>query len=85
MGINISGSNFRSNLVRLAHKTVCYFCQKNIDNVDFKDTELLSRFVSGFYKVKPRKKTNLCSYHQKKIAIAVKRARQMGLMAYLPK
>ena len=34
---------------------------------------------------KPRKKTNLCLYHQKKIATAVKRARQMGLLAYTPK
>jgi len=64
---------------------MCYFCQKNIDNVDFKDTELLSKFVSGFYKIKPRKKTNLCSYHQKKTSTAIKRARQMGLLAYTPK
>jgi small subunit ribosomal protein S18 len=64
---------------------VCYFCQKNIDNVDFKNIELLSKFVSGFYKIKPRKKTNLCSYHQKKIAIAVKRARQMGLLPFIVK
>ncbi|MFH1968662.1 MAG: 30S ribosomal protein S18 [bacterium] len=64
---------------------MCYFCQKNVDNIDFKDTETLARYVSGFYKIKPRKKTNLCSYHQRKIANAIKRARQMGLMAYTPK
>ena len=64
---------------------MCYFCQKNIDNVDFKNVELLSKFISGFYKIKPRKKTNLCAYHQKKISTAVKRARQMGLLAYTPK
>ncbi len=64
---------------------MCYFCQKNIDDIDFKNTEMLSRYVSSFYKIKPRKKTNLCSYHQKKIAVAIKRARQMGLMAYVPK
>jgi len=64
---------------------MCYFCQKNIADVDFKDTATLSRFVSGFYKIKGKKKTGLCSKHQKKIANAVKRARQMGLMAYTPK
>ena len=64
---------------------MCYFCQKNIDAIDFKDITTLSRFVSGFYKIKPRKKTNLCLRHQKKIANAVKRARQMGLMPYTPK
>jgi len=64
---------------------MCYFCQKNIADVDFKDSATLSRFVSGFYKIKGKKKTGLCSKHQKKIANAVKRARQMGLMAYTPK
>jgi small subunit ribosomal protein S18 len=64
---------------------VCYFCQKNINNVDFKNTERLSHYVSGFCKIKPRKKTGLCMHHQKKIAIAIKRARQMGLLPYTPK
>lgn len=64
---------------------MCYFCQKNIADIDFKDTATLSRFVSGFYKIKGKKKTGLCSKHQKKIANAVKRARQMGLMPHTPK
>lgn len=63
----------------------CYFCQKNINIIDYRNTELLMRFVSGFYKIKPKKKTGLCDYHQRKIARAIKRARQMGLMPYLPK
>jgi len=63
----------------------CYFCQKNIDNIDFKDTALLSRFISGFYKIKPRKKTGLCGRHQKTIANAIKRARQMGMLPYTPR
>ncbi|MCH7769839.1 MAG: 30S ribosomal protein S18 [Bacteroidetes bacterium] len=44
-----------------------------------------SSFVSGFYKIKPRKKTGLCMHHQKKIATAIKRARQMGILPYTPK
>jgi small subunit ribosomal protein S18 len=64
---------------------MCYFCQKNISEVDYKSTEQLMRYVSSFYKIKGKKKTGLCSKHQKKIAIAVKRARQMGLMPYTPK
>jgi len=64
---------------------MCYFCQKNIDVVDYKDTEMLSRYVSSFYKIKPRKKTNLCAHHQKKIAVAIKRARQLGLMPFTPR
>lgn len=64
---------------------MCYFCQKNIDLVDFKDVELLRQFISGFYKIKPRKKTGLCMHHQKKVAQAIKRARQMGLLPYTVK
>ena len=64
---------------------VCYFCQKNINDVDYKNTELLLRFVSSFYKIKPKRKTGLCSFHQRKVATAVKQARQMGMMPYMPK
>ncbi len=64
---------------------MCYFCQKNIDTIDYKDTELLLGYISGFYKIKPRKKTGLCMTHQKKIATAIKRARQMGLLPYTVK
>jgi small subunit ribosomal protein S18 len=64
---------------------MCYFCQKNVSEIDFKDTATLLRFVSGFYKIKGKKKTGLCAKHQKKVATAVKRARQMGLIPYTPK
>jgi small subunit ribosomal protein S18 len=64
---------------------MCYFCQKNINSIDFRDTELLSRFISGFFKIKPRKKTSLCLGHQKEVAKAIKRARQMGMLPYTPK
>jgi len=64
---------------------MCYFCQKNTDTVDYKDTGLLSKFISGFYKIKARKKTKLCLHHQKKVATAIKRARQIGLLPYTPK
>jgi len=64
---------------------MCYFCQKNIDIIDFKNTETLSRFISGFYKIKPRKKTGLCGKHQKIVATCIKRARQMGMLPYTPR
>lgn len=64
---------------------VCYLCQKNINEIDYKDTLLLSRFISGFYKIKGKKKTGLCSHHQRKVATAIKRARQMSLMPYTPR
>jgi len=60
----------------------CYFCQNNIKKIDFKNTEVLTRFMSEMHKIKPRKKTGVCSGHQKKLARAVKRARYMALVPY---
>ena len=64
---------------------MCYFCQKNITQIDYKNVEILLRYVSAFYKIKGKRKTGLCSKHQRQIARAVKRARQMGLMPYTPR
>ncbi|MBU3896183.1 30S ribosomal protein S18 [Patescibacteria group bacterium] len=63
----------------------CYFCQKNVKEIDYKDAEVLSRFVSSTYKIKARKKSGLCALHQRGTAKAIKRARQLGLMPYLAK
>lgn len=60
----------------------CYFCQHEIDNIDFKNAEVLQKFIDKTYKIKPKKKTGLCAKHQRKLAKAVKRARQLGLLPY---
>ena len=59
----------------------CGLCQKNLKEIDFKNTDLLKKFISGLGKIKARKRTGLCSRHQRKIAKAVKRARHLGLLS----
>jgi len=59
----------------------CYFCQRNINELDFKETELLKRFISGLGKIRGRNKTGLCSKHQRMLAKAIKRARHLGFLA----
>jgi small subunit ribosomal protein S18 len=59
----------------------CYFCKKNFQEIDFKDTDLLKRFISSLGKIRPRKKTGLCAKHQRKLSTAVKRARNIGLLS----
>jgi len=59
----------------------CYFCQRNINEIDFKNTELLYKFISGLGKIKARKRTGVCSKHQRKLSKAIKRARHMGLLS----
>ena len=59
----------------------CYFCQRNIKEVDFKNTGVIKNFISGLGKIRPRKKTNLYAKHQRQLSTAVKRARQLGLLS----
>jgi len=61
----------------------CYFCQRNKKGIDFKDTRSLYRFTSASGKIKARKKTKLCSYHQRKLAQAIKRARFLALLPFI--
>jgi len=63
----------------------CYFCRHNTKKIDFKDTETLKRFISLLGKIKSRKKTGLCSYHQKQVGRAIKRARELALLSYTKK
>jgi small subunit ribosomal protein S18 len=63
----------------------CYFCQKGVREIDFKNVEPLKRFISATGKIKPRKKTGLCRLHQKKIAKAIKKARLLGLISFFGK
>jgi len=60
----------------------CYFCQRNIKDIDFKNTPLLERFTSGLGKIRGKKKTGACASHQRQLSQAIKRARHMGLMPH---
>jgi small subunit ribosomal protein S18 len=59
----------------------CYFCQRNIKEIDFKESQLLENFVSGSGKIKPKKRTGVCASHQRKLAASIKRARFLGLLS----
>ena len=63
-------------------KKVCYFTRNHIKYVDYKDIELLSRFVNPDGKIAPRSQTGTCAKYQRELARAVKNARYMGLLAY---
>jgi small subunit ribosomal protein S18 len=63
----------------------CYFCQKGIEEIDFKDTETLKRFISSMAKIKSRKKTRVCAKHQRRLAESIKRARYLGLLPFTPR
>jgi len=59
----------------------CYFCKRNIKEIDFRDQELLKKFITGLGKIRRRDKTGLCAKHQRQISRAIKRARHLGLLS----
>ena len=67
---------------RKPHKKVCNFCVEKVHFIDYKEVSRLRRFVSERGKILPRRVTGTCARHQRDIALAVKNAREIGLMAY---
>jgi len=63
----------------------CYFCSHNISEIDYKDVELLKRFLSSYVKILPRDKTGTCARHQRKLTRAIKRARHVALLPFVSK
>jgi small subunit ribosomal protein S18 len=61
----------------------CQFCKENTQYLDYKDTQLLRKYVTDRGKIKPRRVTGTCIQHQRDVANAVKRAREMALMPYV--
>ena len=61
----------------------CFFCSQNIKNVDYKEVDMLKRFISSQMKIIDPKHTSVCAKHQRKLAEAIKRARFMGLLAFV--
>ena len=64
-------------------KKVDYIAANKIEYVDYKDTELLSRFVSERGKILPRRVTGTSAKNQRKVTTAIKRARVMALMPFV--
>lgn len=64
-------------------KKQCYFSQHNIKLIDYKDTEILKKFLNPHGRIMSRKRTGISAKYQRQLATAVKRARFMGLLPYV--
>ena len=63
-------------------RKVFKFCADKIDYVDYKDVKLLSSFVPERGKVLPRRMFGTCAEHQRKLTLAIKRARNIALLSF---
>lgn len=64
-------------------KKQCYFSQHNIKHVDYKDTDILRKFLNPHGRILSRKRTEISAKYQRQLGTAVKRARFMGLLPYV--
>jgi small subunit ribosomal protein S18 len=60
----------------------CQFCTDKNASIDYKQSELLRRFVTDDGKIRPRRQTGTCAKHQRELARAIKRARHLALLPY---
>ena len=67
---------------RFQRRRVCAFCADKVDTVDYKDANLLKRFISDQGHIDSRRRTGTCARHQRMVTTAVKRARHLALLPY---
>ncbi len=63
-------------------KKVCVFCKEHMQWVDYKDVNLLRRFMSDRGKIRARRVTGNCAQHQREVAVAIKTARELALLPF---
>jgi len=61
----------------------CPFTQAGMKEIDYKDTNTLTKFITERGKILPRRITGVSAYHQKRLAMAIKRARHMALLPFV--
>lgn len=68
---------------RPRRRKVCFFTVNKIKKIDYKDTDLLKRFISERGKILPRRVTGTSAKYQRPLTIAIKRARHVGLLPFV--
>ena len=64
-------------------RKVCRFCQRNVRDIDYKNVDILKRYILERGKISPRRMTGTCAFHQRKLSTAIKRARLLAMLPYI--
>jgi small subunit ribosomal protein S18 len=67
---------------RMHRRRICRFCIEKVDIIDFKDVRLLQNYIPERGKILPRRISGNCATHQRMLAEAIKRARNIALLPY---
>ncbi len=68
---------------RFYRPRTCQFCSDKSLVIDYKNHDMLRRFVHEDGKIRPRRQTGTCAKHQRKVAVAIKRARHVALLPFV--
>lgn len=63
-------------------KRVCAFCVDKVTDIDYKDINRLKKYITERGKILPRRISGNCARHQRRLTIAIKRARIMALLPF---
>jgi small subunit ribosomal protein S18 len=75
----------RQNRTRyVAKRKVCSFCVSEAAVIDYKEPAKLRHYITDRGKIAPRRKTGTCAKHQRALALAIKRARHLALLPFVP-
>jgi len=75
--------NTQSKKTQNIKKKFCRFCKSNVDYIDYKDTKLLEKFITERGKIVSSRVSGNCAKHQRRLAIAIKRARILALLPFI--
>jgi small subunit ribosomal protein S18 len=64
-------------------RRVCKFCAEKIDYINYKDVRMLAPFLPERGKIQPRRLSGTCARPQRKLQVAITRARQLALIPYV--
>ncbi|MBR6331561.1 MAG: 30S ribosomal protein S18 [Dehalococcoidales bacterium] len=67
-----------------AKRKFCAFCANKVEYIDYKDIAMLTRYISDRGKIEPRRRTGTCNRHQHALALAIKQARHIALLPFVP-
>jgi len=63
-------------------KQKCSFCVDKVEYIDYKQHEMLRRYIDEFGRIRPRRQTGTCAKHQRALATAIKRSRHVALLPF---
>lgn len=79
---DVSGGSLASSPYHRKRR-ICAFCVEKVDRIDYKQYEVLRRYLTEHGRIRPRRQTGTCARHQRSLARAIKRARHLALLPFV--